>query len=59
MQKNWRQITNENLPQLADLDGYHTEFLKLFGFGFKNVDYQADVDPQVSVPSLPVPHIAQ
>ena len=59
VEKNWRQITNENLRQLADLDGYHAEFLKLFGFGFKNVNYQADVDSQVSVPSLPVPHIAQ
>jgi len=39
----WPQITNENLFQLTDYQGYKDEFLKLFGFGLDGVDYQAEV----------------
>ena len=49
--KRWEKLTNENLAQLADLDGYHEEFLRLFGFGLKGVDYNADVDHQQKLPS--------
>ncbi len=44
----WPLISTENLPQLTDIDGYRTEFLKLFGFGLPGVDYDADVDPHVT-----------
>jgi enoyl-[acyl-carrier protein] reductase/trans-2-enoyl-CoA reductase (NAD+) len=44
----WPLIKTENLPELTDLDGYRTEFLKLFGFGLPGVDYDADVDPHVT-----------
>ncbi len=47
----WAKLTNENLSQLADLDGYHEEFLRLFGFGLKGVDYNADVDHAQKLPS--------
>ena len=43
--RNWEKLTDQNLAQLADLKGYHEEFLKLFGFGVKGVNYEADVDP--------------
>ena len=49
--KRWEKLTNENLAQLADLDGYHEEFLRLFGFGLADVDYNADVDHQQKLPS--------
>ncbi len=49
---NWDRLTQENLAELADLDGYHKDFLQLFGFGLKGVDYDADVDIEVKVPSL-------
>ena len=49
--KRWEKLTNENLAQLADLTGYHEEFLRLFGFGLKDVDYRADVDHQQKLPS--------
>ncbi|MCB9771050.1 MAG: trans-2-enoyl-CoA reductase family protein [Candidatus Omnitrophica bacterium] len=39
----WEKVTNENVKELADVSGYHRDFLKLFGFGLKNVDYSADV----------------
>jgi enoyl-[acyl-carrier protein] reductase/trans-2-enoyl-CoA reductase (NAD+) len=49
----WRDITTENLSELADFAGYQASFLRLFGFGLEGVDYKADVDPDVKVPSIP------
>jgi len=43
----WPQITSENLFELTDYRGYKDEFMKLFGFGIKDVDYEADVNPVV------------
>jgi len=43
----WPVINTENLHDLSDFEGYRAEFLKLFGFGFKDVDYEADVDPDI------------
>lgn len=43
----WPQITTENLADLTDYTAYKAEFLKLFGFGVSNVDYDADVNPIV------------
>lgn len=43
----WPQVTEENLMELTDYQGYSDEFLKLFGFGWDGVDYEADVDPMV------------
>ncbi|WP_024871459.1 enoyl-ACP reductase FabV [Tolumonas lignilytica] len=44
----WPQVTTENLSQLTDYQGYKDEFLKLFGFGWDGVDYDADVNPDVN-----------
>jgi enoyl-[acyl-carrier protein] reductase/trans-2-enoyl-CoA reductase (NAD+) len=44
----WPRITTETLGELTDIQGYRTEFLKLFGFGLPGVDYEADTDPQVN-----------
>lgn len=43
----WPQVTTENLAELTDIEGYRTEFLKMFGFGLAGVDYDADVEPHV------------
>lgn len=43
----WPLITTENLTQETDYAGYKLEFLNLFGFGFAEVDYDADVNPEV------------
>ncbi len=48
----WKSVCTENLAELADFDGYQTSFLRLFGFGLNGVDYAADTDPAVGVPSL-------
>lgn len=41
--KRWQMMNNENLHKIADIKGYHAEFLRLFGFGVAGVDYTADV----------------
>jgi len=45
----WEQVDSGNLPKVADIQGYNDDFLRLFGFGFPGVDYNADVNPEVSL----------
>ena len=51
--ENWRKVTTENLRELGDLEGYQASFLRLFGFGLEGVDYSADTDTAMKVPSIP------
>ncbi len=44
VQRRWAKITAENLNEFADLKGFEVDFMKLFGFGFSDVDYNADVE---------------
>jgi len=44
----WPQVTTENLAALSDIEGYRTEFLKLFGFGLPGVDYEKETNPHVT-----------
>ena len=48
----WKQATTESLPEIGDLPGYKQDFLNLFGFGFEGVDYLADADEMVGIPSI-------
>ncbi len=48
VEKLWPDVTEANLFELTDYKGYNAEFLKLFGFGVKGVDYEADVSPLVT-----------
>ncbi len=48
----WSNIVDVNLQQTADVAGYNADFLKLFGFGLKGVDYSLDVNPEVPIPSI-------
>jgi len=41
----WPQVTSDNIYELTDYQGYKDEFLKLFGFGVKGIDYDAEVEP--------------
>ena len=50
--KLWLEATTENLPQLADLEGYRNDFHNLFGFGFNGIDYKIDADEMVLVDSI-------
>jgi enoyl-[acyl-carrier protein] reductase/trans-2-enoyl-CoA reductase (NAD+) len=48
----WHEVTTENLSEFADIDGYQTSFLRLFGFGLDGVDYDADTDTAMKIPSI-------
>ncbi len=48
----WEVVNTENFPELGDFKGYQSSFLRLFGFGLTGVDYAAETDPSVGVPSL-------
>ena len=46
---NWSKVTDSNLKELTDFDGYQNAFLKLHGFGFPDVDYSAEVSPSMEM----------
>ena len=48
----WETVSTDSLAELGDFKGYQSSFLRLFGFGLIGVDYSADTDPNVRIPSL-------
>jgi len=48
----WEKATTENLQEISDIMGYRNDFFNLFGFNFPQVDYDADTDEVVDVPSI-------
>ncbi|WP_233901231.1 enoyl-ACP reductase FabV [Tenacibaculum piscium] len=48
----WQKATTENLSEIGDLEGYSKEFFKLFGFKVDGVDYDAQVNEVVTIPSI-------
>lgn len=48
----WPEVNTENLESLTDIAGYRTDFYNLFGFEFDNIDYSAEVDAEVDIPSI-------
>ncbi len=47
----WKRIDTENLTELSDFASYQQNFLHLFGFGLPGVDYEADVEVDLPLPS--------
>ena len=50
--KAWKEVNTDNLHDLADVEGYDSSFLRLFGFGLDGIDYSKDTDPATGVPSI-------
>lgn len=50
--KAWEKAGECPLDEIADIEGYNRDFLKLFGFGVDGVDYDADVEADVPILSL-------
>lgn len=50
--KLWAQATTENLEEISDIVGYRNDFFNLFGFNFPAVNYEADSNELVNVPSI-------
>ena len=48
----WEKACTENLSEISDIQGYRDEFFNLFGFNFDGIDYNADTNELVSVPSI-------
>jgi enoyl-[acyl-carrier protein] reductase/trans-2-enoyl-CoA reductase (NAD+) len=48
----WEQATTESLTEIGDLAGYRKDFLNLFGFDFEGVDYTAESNEMVKIPSI-------
>lgn len=48
----WEKATSENLTEIGDLAGYKQDFLNLFGFGVKKVDYSAEANELKLIPSI-------
>lgn len=48
----WKIANNENITDISDIEGYRTEFFRLFGFEFDAVDYNQDVDIDVKIGSI-------
>lgn len=47
----WESATTENLSEIGDLEGYSNDFYNLFGFKVDGVNYDADVNEMVTLPS--------
>jgi len=48
----WEKATTETLPEIGDLNGYKSDFLNLFGFGFDGIDYTADTNENIEIEGL-------
>lgn len=48
----WESVSEDNIKEIADIEGYWKEFYEIFGFGIEGVDYNADVDIQAGIPSI-------
>ena len=51
-QRLWQEVTTDNLKSISDYDDYKRQFLQLFGFELKEVDYSKDVNPDVAIAEL-------
>jgi enoyl-[acyl-carrier protein] reductase/trans-2-enoyl-CoA reductase (NAD+) len=48
----WDQVNTDTLRELSDFAGYKRAFLQLFGFEIDGVDYDADVNPEVTIKNM-------
>ncbi len=48
----WADATTENLYEVSDFAGYKRGFLQLFGFEVDGIDYEAEVDPKVTIAGM-------
>ncbi|WDF70283.1 trans-2-enoyl-CoA reductase family protein [Sphingobacterium oryzagri] len=48
----WEEATTENLEEISDIAGYRNDFFNLFGFNIDQIDYEAETNEVVNVPSI-------
>ena len=47
--EHWASVTQSNLLEVTDFEGYRQAFFEMHGFGFDGIDYEADIDPVVAL----------
>lgn len=52
VKRRWELVDTENVRELADIDGYWKDFYQMFGFEEDEIDYEADLNPVVAIPSI-------
>ncbi len=45
----WPRVNSQTISELGDLDAYNREFLHLHGFGREEIDYEADISPELQL----------
>ena len=50
--QDWESVDTATVQSLCDIDGYWEDFYQIFGFAVPGVDYDADVEIQVDIPSV-------
>jgi len=55
--KLWQKVTTDNIEQISDIINYRKEFYQLFGFQVADVDYAAESNLDVKVPSILLEHV--
>ena len=48
----WDKVTSENIEDISDIEGYRNDFFQLFGFNVDEIDYEAETDELIQVPSI-------
>lgn len=48
----WPIVTSDNLAEMTDVRGYCDEFYRLFGFNVDGINYDAEVNANVKIPSI-------
>ncbi|MHA8067529.1 enoyl-ACP reductase FabV [Aquirufa sp. ROCK2-A2] len=48
----WKVADTDSLAAIGDLNGYKSDFLNLFGFGFAGVDYAAEAEENLEMEGL-------
>lgn len=48
----WDDICDDNVAQVADIEGYWDDFYQMFGFRLEGVDYSADIQTDVKILSI-------
>ena len=48
----WDKVTSENIEEISDIKGYRNDFFQLFGFNTEGIDYEAETNELVQVPSI-------
>ena len=48
----WNAVTTESVKEYCDIDGYWEDFYHMFGFGYKDIDYTQDVNPDVEIDGI-------